>query len=199
MDDGMMADVESRRIAALFAIGLLEGSERQAALRRRRIDADFDSVVQQWQDRLAPLALAVPPVEPPADLWDRIAARLDTQAEQSVLDNGARTLTVLAEDQRWREMSPGVQCKILTRDGDGRGEAMLVRVAPGATLPAHPHRAMEECVILEGNVMTNGLLLEPGDLHRVPADTTHPAMVSPDGLLMFVRYYSSIGAIPASR
>lgn len=63
-------------LAAEYALGLLEGAERQAAEQRLVLDPDFAAAVEHWRQRLAPLATEVAPLSPPAELWARIAGRL---------------------------------------------------------------------------------------------------------------------------
>ena len=58
--------------AAEFVLGLLEGEARERAEARMRDDPAFRTEVDYWEERLAPLADAVAPVDPPARLWLRI-------------------------------------------------------------------------------------------------------------------------------
>ncbi|MBV9812552.1 MAG: anti-sigma factor [Acetobacteraceae bacterium] len=61
-------------LAAEYALGVLEGEERAEAIRLLRDDPTFAGTVTAWEQRLAPLALAAPPVPPPSALFARIAA-----------------------------------------------------------------------------------------------------------------------------
>jgi anti-sigma-K factor RskA len=65
-------------LAAECALGLLEGLEREGAQRRRLRDPGFDRAVEAWEDRLAGLAGAVPPVAPRAQVWTAIVKQLDS-------------------------------------------------------------------------------------------------------------------------
>jgi len=58
--------------AAEYVLGTLELDEAEAARRRLETDAAFAMEVLDWENRLAPLALLVSPVAPPAALWARI-------------------------------------------------------------------------------------------------------------------------------
>ncbi|WP_419757787.1 anti-sigma factor [Acidisoma sp.] len=61
-------------LAAEYVLGVLEGPEREGAVRRADQDAAFGAAIAEWEERLAPLAAIVPPVTPPAALWQRIEA-----------------------------------------------------------------------------------------------------------------------------
>lgn len=66
----------SDTMAGEYVLGLLIGEELRQALERLRSDPEFASEVARWQGRLAPLHGETQAVEPPADLWNRIAAEV---------------------------------------------------------------------------------------------------------------------------
>ena len=61
-------------LAAEYVLGTLEGEEANEAARLLRTDVGFAAAVRAWEERLAPLAAAVPAVAPAPQLWDRIEA-----------------------------------------------------------------------------------------------------------------------------
>jgi len=63
-------------LAAELALGLLEGSERAAALRLMLAAPAFARRVDAWRERLAPLDDVMPELAPPAGLWRLIERRL---------------------------------------------------------------------------------------------------------------------------
>jgi len=70
-------DPEDRDLlAAEYVLGVLEAAEAEAveALAAREIAVVI--AIEDWQRRLAPLALVVAPVPPPETLWPRIAAAI---------------------------------------------------------------------------------------------------------------------------
>ncbi|MEO8669058.1 MAG: hypothetical protein ABI399_11120, partial [Bauldia sp.] len=67
-------DIEA--LAAEYVLGTLDAGERSAAEARLAADMSFRAAVAAWERRLQPLADALPPVEPPADLFHRIAPRI---------------------------------------------------------------------------------------------------------------------------
>ncbi len=74
----MTLSPEDDDLAAEYALGTLDADERGAAAARRAREPEFDAAVAEWERRLAPLAEAAPERAPPAPLFARIEARLDT-------------------------------------------------------------------------------------------------------------------------
>jgi anti-sigma-K factor RskA len=67
-------------LAAEYALGVLAEDERAAAARRAARERAFAELVAQWEQRLAPWAAEIAEVTPPAQVWERILARLPSQA-----------------------------------------------------------------------------------------------------------------------
>jgi anti-sigma-K factor RskA len=77
------------RLAAEYALGTLRGAARTRFARWMRDDAAIALAVARWETRLAPLAVAVAPVEPPARLWSAIEKRIGAPARRGLWDNVA--------------------------------------------------------------------------------------------------------------
>lgn len=71
-------------LAAEYAIGLLEGDEREQAERRVAREADFAALVEEWNQRLAPMLDGISPVAPDPSLWDRIRTSLEQPDKRPV-------------------------------------------------------------------------------------------------------------------
>lgn len=70
-----MSDIPDRdMLAAEYVLGTLEGEDARDAARLLRDDPEFAASVRAWEERLLPLSRTIPPVTPPAELWDRVAA-----------------------------------------------------------------------------------------------------------------------------
>lgn len=64
------------QLAAQYVLGTLRGAARARFRRWMREDAAVARAVLAWEDRLAPMAVAVRPVTPPRRVWDGIAERI---------------------------------------------------------------------------------------------------------------------------
>jgi hypothetical protein len=63
----------------------------------------------------------------------------------------------------WEQVAPGIECKLLATDTERHRVSMLVRLAPGASYPAHSHAGVEELHLLDGELWIDGRKLIPGD------------------------------------
>lgn len=68
-----------------WAPGVLGDADRRRVELRRETDPAFRALSDQWADRLALRTDGLPPVEPPPELRDRIAATIDRPAAQPVV------------------------------------------------------------------------------------------------------------------
>ena len=67
--------------AAELALGVLDGAERAAALRRMIAEPDFARDVERWRDHFALMFGGVAEEAPPAGVLDKVEARIDGRAE----------------------------------------------------------------------------------------------------------------------
>lgn len=63
-------------LAADFALGVLDRAERTQAQALYDRDPAFARLVDDWNERLAPMSEAIPPVEPPPEVWQHVQARI---------------------------------------------------------------------------------------------------------------------------
>jgi anti-sigma factor ChrR (cupin superfamily) len=63
----------------------------------------------------------------------------------------------------WEQVAPGIECKLLATDTARHRVSMLVRLAPGASYPAHTHAGIEELHLLNGELWIDERKLFPGD------------------------------------
>ena len=63
----------------------------------------------------------------------------------------------------WEQVAPGIECKLLATDTERQRVSMLVRLAPGASYPAHTHAGVEELHLLDGELWIDERKLFPGD------------------------------------
>ena len=66
-------------------------------------------------------------------------------------------------EPEWEEVAPGIECKLLATDTERHRVSMLVRLAPGASYPAHTHASAEELHLLDGELWIDERKLFPGD------------------------------------
>ncbi len=111
---------------------------------------------------------------------------------ERVADADGSHLTVVPDDEGWRPFLDGIRIRVLhERDGV---LSYLLRLAPGACLPAHRHPQDEECVVVEGWLQVGTReAFGPGSYHRAHAGALHPTIRTETGATIFLR-----GAVPAA-
>ncbi|WP_119300875.1 cupin domain-containing protein [Dongia deserti] len=98
-------------------------------------------------------------LRPTTSLQARLALRIaDETGEQPVLPSGRQW-----SEPDWEQVAPGIECKLLATDPDRHRVSMLVRLAPGASYPAHTHAGVEELHLLDGELWIDERKLFPGD------------------------------------
>ena len=76
---------EDELLAAEYALGVLDGTDRAIAEQRIVRDRRFAHLVAAWEQRLAPWTAEIPEMLPPPQLWNRIASALPPQAPRAGL------------------------------------------------------------------------------------------------------------------
>jgi anti-sigma factor ChrR (cupin superfamily) len=109
-------------------------------------------------------------LRPSPSLWDRLAERIavDTKAF------AAPRVPPRRPGPEWKDVGPGISCKLLATDSERALVSMLVRLAPGADYPAHRHAGVEELYMLDGELIVDEARFGPGDYRRgQPGSTDH--------------------------
>src|SRR3954451_13686181 len=96
-------------------------------------------------------------LRPTTSLQGRLALRI-AEGKQPVQPPARRW-----SEPEWEEVAPGIECKLLTTDTERHRVSMLVRLAPGASYPAHTHADTEELHLLDGELWIDARKLYPGD------------------------------------
>jgi mannose-6-phosphate isomerase-like protein (cupin superfamily) len=163
--------------AGLLALGCLAAGEHAAARQRQAHDPAFAKAALDWEARLLPLALALPPVEPPPGLLAEIERRISRNASAP-----ARS-TIRADEGKWRSVSPGISSKLLHRMLSIGRQTILLKVEPGAVYDGHDHDEDEELYMISGDLTIGGIELGPGDFHLAPKGSRHPRATTRNGCM----------------
>lgn len=179
---GRMMAEDLDETAAAYVLGTARGQERAAIEVRLEAEPRLKARVARLQDCFSALDLAAAPEATPGGLFDRVLAAIDT-AEGTLRG----TITRRAGTGVWTEMAPGVMCTILYEDPVAKRRSMLVRALPGAIYQSHDHEAgYEECLVLEGDLIMEGVTLRAGDFHLAPQGSSHPAATTVSGCLLYL-------------
>jgi hypothetical protein len=116
-------------------------------------------------------------LRPPAYLSERLAQRI---AEDDGRQPAAPSASGWTEPE-WEQVAPGIECKLLAADTERHRISMLVRLAPGASYPAHTHAGEEELHLLAGELWIDERKLFPGDYNYAAQGTSDERVWSDTG------------------
>ena len=160
---------EHTDLVAGYALGALSGGERDAFAAHLHecvpCRAELDAV-RSTLEALVDWPTDI--VRPPAPLWGRLANRIAAESgSQPLLEPEARWVG----EPDWKEVAPGISCKLLATDEARQRVSMLVRLAPGVEYPPHDHADVEELHLLAGELWIDDRKLHPGDYNRAEPGT----------------------------
>jgi quercetin dioxygenase-like cupin family protein len=91
--------------------------------------------------------------------------------------------TVRDAEAGWPEFAPGIRRRVLwTAQGQA---ALLYYAQAGASVPNHTHGHDEECLMVQGDLFLDDLLLQPGDYQLAPAGTGHHITQTDTGVVIY--------------
>ena len=81
---------------------------------------------------------------------------------------------------------PGISYRMLSRDNARERVTCLLKLEPGARLPSHSHKGVEECLVLEGSVFVGQTRMKAGDYQRAEAASEHVEQWTDTGALLYL-------------
>jgi putative transcriptional regulator len=151
---------------------------------------DCQAAVRMGEAIGGALLAAEPPSELTPDLLTRTLARLDTPvsrenaAEQPVsLAKGVDLPAVMRGRVRpkWRWLAPGISRIAVDVPAIAAGErVLLLRIAPGTSLPGHGHRGWEATCVLSGSFTDDSGEYGPGDVAETDVSVMHQPVAGAD-------------------
>jgi anti-sigma factor ChrR (cupin superfamily) len=208
------AEEELEGQASLYALGALDAEEARAFESHLAACAACEAELREFQVVVADLAFAAPASEPPADVRARLLALVSEEQgqkahagaqarptrEESGVEHeaaaedepaqptvGAGFLVVRAGEGEWRETrDPGVTFKLLFVDRERSTVTTLVRMEPGARIPAHRHLGVEQCLVLEGDLRAGGVEMAAGDFNCSLPGSVHEDLTTDGGALFLI-------------
>jgi quercetin dioxygenase-like cupin family protein len=164
------------------AVGALDPDERLRL--KARLDAltpPQRSEIAVLYDAVAPVALTVPPLEPAAEVRERVLSEARKPGRY----------TAWAADAAWIDTGlPGIRARVLAVDKARSLVTLMIRAEPGAVYPPHVHHGPEECLVLRGSVVIDGRVLRAGDFHHADEDSDHGEITTAEGAEVLI-----VGAI----
>jgi len=123
----------------------------------------------------------------PAELANEQRERMRGRMLEYVGASGpAGTVTQRRDEAQWVKAGRYIEIRELERDAHAGTHVSLVRMHPGATVPAHRHSKDELFFILEGECHIGSHLLRAGDMHFAETGSEHDVITTQTGVLVLV-------------
>ncbi len=107
----------------------------------------------------------------------------ESLGSSAAADPGEQAYTLRDAEAGWPDFAPGIQRRVLWQQG---GQAALLYLAQaGAQVPRHQHGHDEECLMLQGELFLDDLLLQAGDYQLAPAGTGHRITETDTGVVIY--------------
>ncbi|MFP1133293.1 cupin domain-containing protein [Asticcacaulis sp. W401b] len=168
-------------LAARYALGVADLSEIVAAEALRDSDPAFAAQIARYDSLFSTLSERPEPVRASDALWDRIDRAIDD------VERSPDTQTVRPGELGWQPYIPGIDRKLLHLDKAAGMHIVLYKVAPGTSVMEHTHLITEECLVLEGQIEVNGVVVRAGELHLGFPGIRHGPLTSQTGALLYIR------------
>ena len=147
-------------LACAYALQALPASEIAAAEAHIAACPDCRREVESLRPALDSLvAWPADVLRPTTSLQTRLALRIAEETGKPPVPPPAPQWS----EPGWEPVAPGIDCKLLATDSERHRVSMLVRLAPGASYPAHTHAGTEELHLLDGELWIDQRKLFPGD------------------------------------
>ena len=164
--------------AVEYLLGLLEPEEAKAFTEQMAADESVRQAVKDATKNTTLLAEALPPREPASRVKTRFLDSIGSQPSFGALR---------MNEGKWRQGDgPGITYKKLHFDNASGLLTILVRMEPGAHYPAHRHSLLEQCLVLEGDLIHDGHVYGPGDFTWAEAGSIDPGLHTERGTLLLI-------------
>ena len=169
---------EQSEVTCAYALQVLPASEIAAAEAHIASCPDCRRELESLRtvvDRFAAWPTDV--LRPTTSLQTRLARRIAEETGKAPVLPPARQWT----EPEWERVAPGIECKLLATDAERHRVSMLVRLAPGASYPAHTHAGVEELHLLHGELWIDERKLVAGDYNYGAAGSADDRVWSETG------------------
>ena len=155
---------ERSEVTCAYALQVLPASEVAAAEAHIAVCPDCRREVQSLRPVIDSLvSWPTDVLRPTTSLQARLAHRITEETGREPVPPPARRGEQAWSEPDWEQVAPGIECKLLATDTERHRVSMLVRLAPGASYPAHTHAGVEELHLLDGELWIDEKKLFPGD------------------------------------
>jgi anti-sigma factor ChrR (cupin superfamily) len=167
-------------LATGYVLGTLDDNNRSRVRIRAVEDRAFSTLLAEWENRLAPLALA-DEAELPATTFSAIEKKLSTSHVEL-----PGTITKRHGKGDWIDAAPGLKIKVMHEIPELRRFTFMAWLEAGAEYSDHDHDQDEEIYMIEGDLIIGDIVLGPGDFHIAKCGKHHPTHRTRTGCMCLI-------------
>lgn len=177
---------DRQELVASYALAALECNESEFMQKHLPVcpecRQEYHTLSSVTDRLLAWRTQAPPPLEP---AWHELVERISVVSQKkAVVPRVVDPAPIQSwNEPRWKEVTKGISCKLLSTDQERDRTSMLVRLAPGSSYPSHRHSGVEELYLLDGELWIEQRKLESGDYHRAEPGSVEQRVWSQTGCL----------------
>lgn len=119
----------------------------------------------------------------PAEVASEGGALLFLRESALAAEPADQPFTVRDAEAGWPDYAPGIRRRVLWQRAGAA--ALLYHAGPGASVPAHSHGHDEECLMVQGELFLDDVLLQQGDYQLAPAGTGHRITETDTGVVIY--------------
>ncbi len=93
---------------------------------------------------------------------------------------------IRADEGEWLDYEPGIKVKPLFVDPSTKTMTTLMKMSPASALPRHRHIGVEQCYVIEGEMIVGDVRYTTGDFFCAMPDTIHECVRSDIGGLILI-------------
>lgn len=174
-------------LAPLYVLGGLDDREKSKFEEHLRLGCEICTVQLRSLQDVASAIGASTPVEPPAELRQRLLNRVarTPRVPGRVLEQSG-LMIARSEEIPWKTLAPGTAYKPLYRDKSRNCDTSLVRMDAGARYPSHRLTQIEELFLLSGDLHVEDQVMYAGDYCRANLDSVHQQSFTEGGCLFLL-------------
>ncbi len=185
---------EFQAAAALYALGSLSHHEARAfELELQAAEESAQAEAAAYTAIVSQLSAAAPEAIPSTGVREVLLTRIATDQSQSLLHSSSRGnaanptgFDVHKNEGQWIPVYEGVSVKKLYRDPITKFTTCLYKLEPGAYLPNHKHFGSEQCLMISGDFVVNGVTFLEGDFTVALDQTNHLDLHSVGGATILI-------------
>jgi hypothetical protein len=180
-------------LAPLHALDMLDQQEQEWLEAEVIKLPELADELADYQNAAMAIAYSAPSVSIADNLKARLFTRIGLESPQAVPTDpdttappGETFQAMRTQDLRWRLLFPGVEVAIVHINRSTREQTGFLRAAPGTHYPNHRHAAIEEILMMSGDLIIQDQVYGAGDYIRSYPGSSHSPYTK-DGCMFFFR------------